>query len=181
MSLSVLIVSEIPLLRPTDPRHAHLLSVRWLLLPHALAGTLALLSGPIQFSTRVRRRWLRFHRVLGRVYVFSALTAAVMALVVGFPSPLFPGTIVQSGAWIVTTLAALLTARNRHILQHRQWMVRSYAVTFTFILLRVLNPWPAWSNMNESAFTLAICIATLLAVFVPDIAFSWREITHRRA
>ena len=39
--------------------------------------------------------------------------------------PGFPGTSMQAAAWVVCTTAALITARNRQIIQHRQWMARS--------------------------------------------------------
>jgi uncharacterized membrane protein len=182
--LLVIVSSELPL-RHTgtvfDAYRARLLRDRLFLFPHALCGTLALLSGPLQFSTRLRRKHLQFHRILGRVYVFSVFIAASIALILTQGSHLEIGTYVQSGAWILCTLAAFLTARNRQIPQHRQWMIRSYAVTFTFIILRLPNPWPAFVNMSEPHFTLTIIFVTFLSVFLPDIAFNWRELTHRRA
>jgi hypothetical protein len=92
--------------------------------------------------------------------------------------PTVVATLVQAGAWVVCTLAALLTARNRHIMQHRQWMVRSYAMTFTFMTMRLLNPWPRFWNLSDSGFVITIIPVTFLSMFVPDIAFSWRESPH---
>ena len=39
--------------------------------------------------------------------------------------------------------AAYLTARNRQIQAHRQWMIRSYLFTLSCIFTRVANPIPA--------------------------------------
>ena len=181
--ISVIFSSELPLLHTGtifDDYRARVIRDRLWLFPHALCGTLALLSGPPQFSTRLRRKHLQFHRILGRVYVFSVLIAATLALILTQGSHLEIGTYVQSGVWILCTLAAFLTARNRQIPQHRQWMIRSYAVTFTFIALRLPNPWPAFVNMTPPQFTLTIIIVTFLSAFLPDIAFNWRELTHRR-
>src|SRR5438034_11159553 len=50
--------------------------IRWYLLPHALAGACAILLGPMQFSDRLRQRYTKLHRVVGRIYVFGALIAA---------------------------------------------------------------------------------------------------------
>jgi len=184
MVLSVLVLTELPMLRP-GPRHSHLFLIRWLIVPHALAGMLALLIGPVQFSSRVRRRWLRLHRLLGRIYVGSVFVASALAIAMiiysHFKPVLFVANVVQSGAWSMVTLAALLTARNRHIVQHRQWMIRSYAITFTFILLRVPRPLHMWSaNVTGDMSGVSIIVATFLAVLVPDIAFQWRELTTRR-
>lgn len=184
-ALSVFVFTEIPLLFDSSTLfHTYRLQLvadRFLLLPHALCGVIALLSGPPQFSTRLRRRHLRLHRILGRVYVGAVFTAATLALIISQGGPFTVATWVQASCWIVCTLLAFLTARNRHIVQHRQWMIRSYAVTFTFISVRIPNPWPAYYNLSDATNSVIIIVVTFLSVVLPDIAFNWREITTRRA
>jgi hypothetical protein len=87
--------------------------------------------------------------------------------------------LVQAGTWIITTLAAFLTARNRHFRQHREWMVRSYAVTFTFVGTRVLQPIPAWNHFSEASFAMTVIIIIFMAILIPDLALHWRELTTR--
>jgi len=169
-TLSVTLYSEVPLLRQVKER-AYLSTIPWLIVPHISGGILALLSGPLQFSSRLRRRHLRFHRLLGRVYVISVLVAAPLAVAV----------FCQASTWIITTAAAFLTARNGYIQQHREWMVRSYAVTLTFVGTRVLQPIPAWNRHSEAGFAMEILIITFLAILAPDIAFHWRQLTTRRS
>ena len=180
MTISVVFLSELPLLRAGTATRAHILDIRWLLLPHVAGAALALTTGAVQFSSRIRRWSLTFHRITGRIYVGSIFVAGPVAIVMSHGTIFFTPTIVQAGAWMVTALAALLTARNRQIEQHRQWVVRSYAVTFTFILLHVLNPLGIWTYFSESEYATAIIICTFLAVLVPDVAFNWRELTRRR-
>jgi uncharacterized membrane protein len=186
MTTSVILYSEIPLLRQVKER-AYLSTIPLLIIPHVLAGVAALLIGPLQFSSRVRRSNPKFHRILGRIYICSVLVAAPLAIILSThrhdPRAIHfvIATAVQSGTWIITTVAAFLTARNRHIQQHREWMVRSYAVTFTFIGTRVLQPIPAWNRHSESGFAIEIILITFMAIFVPDLVFHWRELTTRRA
>ena len=180
----VLLTSELPLLRSGtmyDSYRTQLIHDWLLLFPHALCGVTALLVGPLQFSSRLRTRNLKLHRTLGRVYVYSVFIAATMGVRIAWGRPLMVATCVQAGAWVVCTLAALLTARNRQIVQHRQWMVRSYAVTFTFISLRVLNPWPRYWNMSNQTFVLMIILVTFASVLLADVGLNWRELTTRRA
>jgi uncharacterized membrane protein len=185
-TLSVITFSEIPLLRMAQEK-ALLRTIPWLLIPHILAGITALLSGPLQFSSRLRRRNPKFHRILGRVYVCAVFVAAPLAIAMAsrkaFPQPgyFLIANVVQAGTWLIATGAAFLTARNRHIQQHREWMVRSYAVTFTFIGTRVLQPIPAWNHFTRPSFAIMVIIITFLAILVPDIALHWRELTTRRA
>jgi uncharacterized membrane protein len=183
-TLFVFITSEVLLITDYPMYHAYRLQViadRGLLIPHTLAGILALLIGPINFSSRIRQRYLKFHRVLGRIYVISVFIGAATGVALAYGRPGFPGTSGQAAAWIVCTTAAFLTARNRHIVQHRQWMARSYAVTFTFISTRVLNLWPRyWSHLGDTLSAVGVIAFTLASLLIVDLGLNWRELTTRR-
>ncbi len=183
-ALFVFITSEVLLVTDYPMYHAYRLQViadRHLLIPHTLAGTLALLIGPIQFSSRIRQHHLQLHRVLGRIYVLSVFIGAATGVALATGRPGFPGTSMQAAAWIVCTTVALLTARNRQIVQHRQWMIRSYAVTFTFVSSRVLNLWPRyWSHLGDSLAAVGVIAFTLASLLIVDIGLNWRELTTRR-
>ncbi|HXC97497.1 MAG TPA: DUF2306 domain-containing protein [Edaphobacter sp.] len=185
MTLSVVFYSEIPLLRQVKER-AYLSTIPWMIIPHVLCGITALLSGPIQFSSRLRHRFPKFHRLLGRVYVGSVFIAAPLGVVMSNHRHdanaihFVAANVVQAGTWVITTAAAFLTARNRHFQQHREWMIRSYAVTFTFVGTRVLQPIPAWNRHSEAGFALEVIVITFMAILIPDIAFHWRELTTGR-
>jgi hypothetical protein len=87
----------------------------------------------------------------------------------------------QSAAWMVCTTAAFLTARNRQIAQHRQWMARSYAVTFTFVSSRVLNLVPAyWSHLGDVLSAVGVIAFTLASLLIVDLGLNWHELTSRR-
>jgi uncharacterized membrane protein len=184
-TLSVVFYTEIPLLRQAKER-AYLSTIYFLIVPHIIAGVTAFFSGPLQFSSRIRQRYPQFHRILGRVYVAAVFIAApfAIALAANRRAPhvvfFFPANVLQAGTWMVTTAAAFLTARNRHFQQHREWMVRSYAVTFTFVGTRVLQPIPAWNRHTEAGFAMEIVLVTFMAVLIPDIALHWRQITSRK-
>ena len=157
------------------------ISDRHLLIPHVLAALLALLIGPINFSTRIRQHHLQLHRVLGRIYVISVFVGAATGVALAAGRPGLPGTSMQAAAWIVCTTAALITARNGQIVQHRQWMVRSYAVTFTFVSSRVLNLWPRyWSHLGDNFASVGIIAFTLASLLIVDLGLNWRELTCRR-
>ena len=183
-TLFVFITSEVLLVTNYPMYHAYRLQViadRGLLIPHVLFGSIALLSGPVQFSSRFRQRHLKFHRVLGRAYVVSVFIGAITGIALAAGRPGLPGTFMQAAAWIVCTTAAFLTARNRQTTQHRQWMARSYAVTFTFVSSRVLNLWPRyWSHLGDAFAAVGVIAFTLVSLLVVDIGLNWRELTTRR-
>jgi len=183
-TLFVFITSEVFLVADYPMYHAYRLQViadRGLLIPHTLAGIFALLIGPINFSSRFRLRQLKLHRVLGRIYVLSVFIGAATGVALAAGRPGFPGTCGQAAAWVVCTTAAFITARNRQIVQHRQWMARSYAVTFTFISSRVLNLWPRyWSHLGDTLSAVGVIAFTLASLLIVDLGLNWRELTTRR-
>ena len=183
-TLFVFITSELFLVTDYPMYHAYRLQViadRHLLIPHTLAGMFALLIGPINFSSRIREQHLKLHRFLGRIYVLSVFVGAATGVALASGRPGFPGTSMQAAAWIVCTTAALLAARNRHVIQHRQWMARSYAVTFTFVSSRVLNLWPRyWSHLGDSFAAVGVIAFTLASLLLVDLGLNWRELTVRR-
>ena len=183
-TLFVFITSEVFLAADYPMYHAYRLQViadRHLLIPHTLAGIFALLIGPINFSSRIRQQHLKLHRVLGRIYVISVFIGAATGVALANGRPGFPGTCGQAAAWVVCTTAAFLTARNRQIVQHRQWMIRSYAVTFTFVSSRVLNLWPRyWSHLGDSLSAVGVIGFTLASLLIVDLGLNWRELTTRR-
>lgn len=184
-TLFVFITSEVLLITDYPMYHAYRLQViadRHLLIPHTLAGTFALLIGPINFSSRIRQRHLQLHRILGRVYVVSVFVGSFTGIALAWGRPGLPGTSMQAAAWMVCTTAALVTARNRQIVQHRQWMARSYAVTFTFVSSRVLNLWPPyWSHLGDTLSAVGVIAFTLASLLIVEIGLNWRELTTRRA
>jgi uncharacterized membrane protein len=184
-ALFVFVTSEVLLITDYSMYHAYRLQViadRHLLIPHTLCGLIALLAGPVQFSSRFRQRYLKFHRVLGRIYVISVFIGAFTGIALAAGRPGLPGTSMQGAAWIVCTTAAFITARNRQIVQHRQWMARSYAVTFTFVSSRVLNLWPRyWSHLGDAFAAVGVIAFTLASLLLVDLGLNWRELTTRRA
>lgn len=184
ITLFVFITSEVFLAVDYPMYHAYRIQVihdRHLLIPHTLSGTFALLVGPLQFSNRFRQKHLKLHRVLGRLYVLSVFVGSFTGIALAAGRPGFPGTSMQAAAWMVCTTAAFITARNRHIAVHRQWMARSYAVTFTFVSSRILNLVPAyWSHLGDVLAAVGVIAFTLASIVIVDLAIDWRELSTRR-
>src|SRR5665213_726735 len=110
-TLFVVITSEALLVTDYPMYHAYRLQViadRHLLIPHTLCGVIALLAGPLQFSSRLRQRHLKFHRILGRIYVISVFIGALTGIALAAGRPGMPGTCVQAAAWVICTTAALI-------------------------------------------------------------------------
>jgi uncharacterized membrane protein len=120
----------------------------WLLI-HVGAGGVALLTGPIQLWLGVSGRATRMHRGLGVAYVASVAIGSAAAFYLAAHTSLgwgFGAGITGLGlAWTVTTALAIVAVRRGFIEQHRQWMIRSYTVTFAFVTFRA-----AWAVLQAA-------------------------------
>ena len=111
---------------------------------HFLGGAVALAAGPFQFSTKLRARWLGFHRLLGRVYVVSVLSSATGGFVIAFVSqggvPAHFGFGLLAILWFITGVVAYRRAVAGNITRHREWMIRNYSLTLAAVTLRIYIP-----------------------------------------
>jgi uncharacterized membrane protein len=125
---------------------AYLWPRRGALIPHALGGLLAITTGLVQIWLGLTHRVGTLHRTLGKVYCAGVLVASLAGyyLVITIPSKYLvygTGLFALCTAWIVTTSMAVIAIRNRQFEQHREWMLRSYTVTFAFATFRLLEHW----------------------------------------
>lgn len=182
LTLFVFYVYETPFLDSRSPVWQRVEPVKWWLLPHAVAGATALLLAPFQFSARLRRRSLRLHRVLGRLYVagvaVAAPTAVPIAIILGPPS-LVMAAAVQSCGWLITTAVALYCVRRGDIRQHQEWMIRSYPFAMIFVLARAILAVPAIQALGEVGFVSVVWSLIAAACFVPSLVISWRALFRR--
>lgn len=108
---------------------------------HFFCAGLALLLAPIQLSKLIRRRWPRLHRTSGLLYVVAVAVAAACGLILslraqgGWPMGMAFGLLAV--AWIITTALGVRYAVARRLLEHRRWMLRSVALTFAAVTLRI--------------------------------------------
>ncbi len=108
---------------------------------HAFAGGLALLIGPFQFLDGFRKRRPIVHRWMGRLYLVSILIGGLSAFIIapGMISGLVGevGLLSLAVLWLWTGWNAYSSIRKGDIKSHREWMIRSFALTFAAATLRL--------------------------------------------
>lgn len=121
----------------------------WLLL-HIGGGVLALLLGPFQFWAGLRHKRMQLHRWIGRLYLASIILSSLAAIYLLFIPERVLGFHLGIGglalAWLTTSGFAYLAIRKRQIEQHKEWMIRSYVVTFGFVNYRII--WETMAAFN---------------------------------
>lgn len=85
-----------------------------------VCGVLAAVIGPLQFWPKMRRDYLPFHPIAGRIYVVAVLVGAIasvgMAAKVGSDDAAYAfGLIGLSLAWVTTTVMAFVAIRRKNL------------------------------------------------------------------
>jgi Predicted membrane protein (DUF2306) len=159
------------------------------LIPHLFGGALAITTGLVQIWLGLTNRVGTLHHVLGRLYATGVLIGSIggfyMALTIPGQIPYAAGLFMLCVAWILTTGMALYSIRTRRVEQHREWMLRSYTVTFAFVTYRLASYWlrrwlhvPAGDTADDIDTTLAwACWVVPLLIAEPLIQL---RSMHRR-
>jgi uncharacterized membrane protein len=155
----------------SDPNWDHIATFKWWLLPHGLAGACALTLAPLQFSDRLRARFRKMHRIVGRIYITAVFVLAPLGVYIqyleeriGDPRSFTIATAVDAVLLTSTTAIALYFILNRKIQQHRQWMTRSYAVALVFFEVRLIS---GLLGLDDSVAATETIIWICLAFSIP--------------
>ena len=184
LTLFVFYTYEVPFTDPHSPVWQRVEPVKWLMALHGPAGALALLLAPFQFSTRLRQRSRRLHRILGRLYVVGVAIAAPVAIpiaVVLGPGALVPAATIQTLGWLSTTAIRLYCIRTGNIRAHEEWMIRSYPFAMVFVFARAILAIPSVRALGEDAFIAVVWTCEALACFVPSVIIALRSVNSRKA
>lgn len=157
--------------------------VKWWLIGHLSGGILALLLGPFQFWSYFRNRYRKLHRGMGKIYLIAILVASLLSIYMAWTISIkthFTWALslqVLSFTWLATSFMAYRAIRKGRITQHREWMIRSYIVTFVFVAFRWINE--AMGDAEIGTFVERAPTIIYLTIFIPllvaEILFQWNR------
>lgn len=130
-------------------------NVKWPLIGHISTGLIALVLGPLQFWKAFRTRYLLVHRWLGRTYIIAIAVGSICSTYLAWTSGIEIhwtwafALQMLAVAWFCTAAMAYIAVRKRNIAQHKEWMIRSYVVTFAFVLFRWMNELPFMQSLGS--------------------------------
>src|SRR2546423_7610345 len=164
---------------PAAGLDAHFAGHRTLTLTHILPAMLFMVLGPLQFVRRLRTRYPQVHRWSGRVFLIASAVVGVSGLRMALGQTVGgldeKAAILLFGTFFLVALAkALWHALRREFAQHREWMIRGYAVGlavatirpiiggfFAFALAR--GPVPEPREFFGTAFLIGFTLQTIAA------------------
>ncbi|UJF32949.1 DUF2306 domain-containing protein [Paenibacillus hexagrammi] len=119
----------------------HLTPWVYVLYAHIVTAVLALVLGPYQLFVKPQGKRIRLHRRLGYVYFISIMVSSIVGLYLaiyatgGWVSTL--GFLGLDLAWAMSTWLSVRYILNKNVQAHKDWMMRSYALTCAAITLRL--------------------------------------------
>ena len=139
------------------------------ILLHAGSGAAWAISGGLQFTGALRKRWPSVHRATGYIYILAELVCVVGLVIVAF-SPHRSGNLVFwcgflfALLWLITLYQAFAMIRKGRVHEHRMWMTRNYFIGFSVIFQRAFNldaihEFVASISHKQSDF-MSICLGT---------------------
>jgi uncharacterized membrane protein len=176
------------LVHPKDPVWQHYEPFKWWLLPHGIAGACALLLAPMQFSDRVRNRFRKLHRVVGRIYVAGVFVAAPLGFYIqyfqertGDPRSFSIFAAVDAALWMITTGIALFFILKEKVQEHRQWMTRSFAVALVFLEGRVIGGVTGWETLDIHVTETILWCCLAFSIPLADLVLQWQQLRPSRS
>jgi hypothetical protein len=153
------------------------------LLTHIAGSGLALLVGPLQFWSGLRRHSVLVHRWTGRLYVVSVIMGGFPAFYLASHAEQGAAFGISLGAlgvaWWTTTGMAYFAIRRGHVSQHKEWVIRSYVVTFTFVTTRALAEFGVLPSLGPDTFTTLVWLGWSLPLLALEAILQGRKMMTR--
>ena len=150
----------------------HITYWRWSFYVHVFTSFFVLITGLTQFSGYLQRNYKRVHRFFGYMYVLLVVfVTGPAAFMMGWHAngglPARASFSLLAFLWVVFTACAWIYAVKKNFVVHRQFMIRSYALTLSAITLRLYTI--LFEYLNVHARPVDIYITTAWLSWVPNL------------
>ncbi|MCB0166600.1 MAG: DUF2306 domain-containing protein [Anaerolineae bacterium] len=130
-----------------------------LTLAHIIPGCLFMVLGPLQFMPHIRARYLTIHRWSGRVFIVAGMVIGISALIMNAFGMAIGGlneaaaTTLFALVFLFALGKAFLHIRRHQIKQHREWMIRAFAIGLAVATIRpIIGLFFAVSTLSPHEF-----------------------------
>ena len=143
-----------------------------------------IIIGPFQFSTKFRNRYLKTHRVLGKMFIIAIVVASLCGLYMSINvSPQINiswsvSLFVMALVWLTSVLMAYRMIRLKRVPQHREWMIRTYVITLGFVLFRLIEESSLARSLMptfEERGPASIWLSWTVTLFFTEVILQWNK------
>lgn len=148
---------------------------------HIAGTTCSLFLGPMQFWKSFRTKYMRWHRIAGKVYIIGSLIASITAFRLSLIYDCMGcryGLVILAVFFFFTTALAWYAILQKNIKAHQQFMVRSYTCALTFVIVRLPQILPLsfiFSAIDDrmTRRTVQEWIYSFMPLFIVEIVMIW--------
>jgi uncharacterized membrane protein len=148
---------------------------------HMAGATCSLLLGPMQFWNSFRTKYMRWHRLSGKVYIIGSLIASIAAFRLSLIYDCVGcryGSVFLSFLFFFTTALAWYAIKQKNIKTHKQFMIRSYCCALSFVLIRLPQILPLkflFASIEDSVVrrTVREAFYSFILLFLAEVAMIW--------
>ena len=111
---------------------------------HIFAGMFCIIAALTQFSSYILKKRKKIHIWMGKIYV-------IVVVVLGAPTGLYMSFFAKGSFWeralfmfmamywLYTTIKGLQAIKQKNVLAHKNWMIRSYSMAMTAVTFRIYH------------------------------------------
>ncbi len=111
---------------------------------HIFAGMFCIIAALTQFSSYILKKRRKIHIWMGKIYV-------IVVVVLGAPTGLYMSFFAKGSFWertlfmfmalywLYTTIKGLQAIKQKNVLAHKNWMIRSYSMAMTAVTFRIYH------------------------------------------
>ena len=134
-----------------------------------------LLAGAVALRIGLTKNWFRWHKPAGYAYIAGGTVAASVALIRSFDTKHTPGlaTGTLAAFWLLFTAMAYRAVRNRIFDEHRDWMIRSYVLAWTFVFCRFWTRAAPASLQGDGSDM--IWVTWIAPIMLAEMALQWNR------
>jgi len=123
-------------------QYIHIIPWKIAFYTHVFSIIFALLAGFTQFSNFILQKYKPLHRIMGKIYAYDILfinfpAAMIMAIYANGLLPTKTAFVILDCLWTWFTYKAVVKIKHKNITAHKQFMIRSYALTLSAVTLRM--------------------------------------------
>ncbi len=152
--------------------YLHILPWKIAFYAHVFTIAFALIAGFTQFSNHILKSHIKLHRTMGKIYVYDVfinfIPAFIMAIYANGQMPSKIAFIILDCLWLWFTYKAVAEIKRGNVKAHKNFMIRSYALTLSAVTLRLWKPVIA-SLVEIDPLHLYMIISWM--GFVPNLLF----------
>ena len=151
---------------------------------HVLGGTIMLFLGLANLYIGTTRKHFKYHKLLGRIYLIGGGLGAIAAIVILSSSAHKPAGVgvftnvsisllTLATAWLLAAAMAYRAVRNKRYDSHREWVIRSYVLAWSFVFCRLASRVSSVEDIGGGA--AFIWLSWVGPSIVCEVVLQWRR------